>query len=185
VDSGWSMRRSLGWFATFGVVLYNNGPAMNASLVVQGIHNDQVISKAEEDFASVPANSFFVYGGTVIDLKSKNDTLEVVANATQGDTDAIDVDLSVKATAPRGKSYQNVPVAITNNGTRTMPEDSAIYVAILDSNGKIVSGTDSFTSVPIPAGQTVRDVIADVPTGPDGTTALAYVDLLNADPMFN
>jgi len=185
VASGYQVERSFGWGADYGAVLYNNGPSVSVDVVVQGIHQGQVVSTDEESFTHVPAYSFFVLGSRIIDLKGRSDTLEFMVNENGSGGRAIDVDLSVKATVPSGRNYQNVPVEITNSGTRTMQKDSAIFVILADDEGHILGGSDNFTSVPVPGGQTVRDVVSDVEMRPGTTQIFAYVDLLNADAMFN
>lgn len=49
----------------------------------------------------------------------------------------------------------------------------------------VISGSTNFTSVPVPGGQTVRETADDVPLPADSKSALAYVDLINADATFN
>ena len=167
-----------------GVVLYNNGPTTDVRVVAQGIHGDAVVDRAEQDFTHVPADSFFVYGGEMTELKAHDDTIEVVVSPSPTGGRMRDVDLTTTATVPDGRSYQNVSLQITNAGSETMPDESAVYLVLVDAEGTIVGGTNDYTSVPVPGGQTVRDVVADVRMQPRTAQILAYVDLLNSDRMF-
>jgi hypothetical protein len=179
VDVGWAMKDGyLGVYGHVGAVFYNNGPTVpHVEVTLQGIHDDDVVDSSTVDLVSVPAYSFFVVGGTLTEMESETDTVEVVP----GEGDSYDLGDAggttvIEAATPAAGHGEPVSVRITNNGPRTVDDSMEVFVVLVDDQGKVVSGGDGFTNLPVPAGQTVRDVVDNVYVPPGTTQALAYVN---------
>lgn len=182
VDSGFSGREStMNPYVSYGVVLYNNGPATSVEVTAQGIHNDQVIESSKESFLYVPADTFFAMGGTLVEMKSPSDTVEFTVTTSASTSRELDVAIDAEASISGGSgAYGAVSLNLTNAGRDTLPE-AAVHVVLLNGAGKIVGGGNDFLSVPVQGGgQKVRDAVEDVFIPNGAKTALAYVDLLYA-----
>ena len=171
----------MGVYLHYGAVLYNNGPLTDATVTAQGIHRGQVVDTAQEDLNAVPANSFFVLGGSLTEMKALDDTVEFTVAEKDWKAHDPGVTLRVDASKPAGsEQYLNIPMTITNIGPAKMSSGAASYVVLLDGAGKIVGGGKGYTNVDIPANGSIRDVVQDVFVPRTARKALAYIDLLNA-----
>ncbi|MDT9591586.1 hypothetical protein RDV89_00810 [Nocardioides zeae] len=177
VDLGWTTQEALGGYhAHVGAVFYNNGPAIDMiDITVQGFDGSDVIDSSTESYGRVPADSFFALGTTLVDITSADDRLDVViGEPTIGEQETLPLTATATAPTPSGQ-YENVSLAVSNSGSRNLPEDAATHVVLLGSDGTIIGGGTGFFDGPIPPGET-RGVLHDVYTPTNTAAALAYID---------